>query len=169
MSGKHLDASAIKAATAPDVTASTSASASSELFGSDNFFIGGEGDWLVSKGLDAPTDTTGVQGTDDPQLFKNFRHGSFSYFVPLDDGNYTVTLGFLEPDKAKKIGERVFNVVANGGTKLENFDVLQAAKGKYRTAVGKSFTTEVSNGYLKLDFTPSLSEAVVSNISIRKR
>lgn len=89
-------------------------------------------------------------------MFKNFRRGSFSYFVPLDDGNYTVTLGFLEPDKAKKIGERVF-------------DVLQAAKGKYRTVVGKSFTTQVANRYLKLDFAPCLGEAVVSNISIRKR
>ncbi|TGT72322.1 hypothetical protein EN809_016970 [Mesorhizobium sp. M2E.F.Ca.ET.166.01.1.1] len=88
-------------------------------------------------------DTTEVQGTDDPQLFKNFRRGNFSYFVPLDDGDYMVVLGFLEPDRARKIGERVFDVVANGETKLENFDVLQASRGRYRTAVDKSFTTVV--------------------------
>ncbi|PTM93350.1 glycoside hydrolase family 2 TIM barrel-domain containing protein [Mycoplana dimorpha] len=169
MSGEHPDKLALDDATAPDVTGSTSASSSGELFGSDNFFIGGEGDWLVSKGLDAPLDTTAVQGTDDPQLFKNFRRGTFSYFVPLDDGDYTVTLGFLEPDKAKKIGERVFDVVANGEIELENFDVLKAAKGKYRTAIDESFSTKVADGYLKLDFTPSLGEAVVSNIRIRKR
>jgi beta-galactosidase len=168
-SGEHPLESPINVATDPEVTASTSASASGELFGSDNFFIGGEGDWLISKGLDAPTDTTAVQGTGDPQLFKNFRRGRFSYFIPLDKGDYTVTLGFLEPDKDKKVGERVFDVVANGETKLKNFDILQAAKGKYRTVVDESFTTEVSSGYLKLDFTPSLGEAVVSNIRIGKR
>nr|WP_237684088.1 glycoside hydrolase family 2 TIM barrel-domain containing protein [Pseudaminobacter soli] len=169
MSGELSLESSINVATDPLVTASTSASRSGELFGSDNFFIGGAGDWLVSKGLDAPTDTTPVQGTDDPQLFKNFRRGSFSYFVPLDDGDYMVTLGFLEPDKDKEIGERVFDVAANGETKLENFDVLRVGKGKYRTVVNESFTTKVSNGFLKLDFTPRLGEALVSNIRIRKQ
>jgi hypothetical protein len=145
------------------------AQSSGELFGSDHFFIGGEGDWLVAKALDPPTDTTPARGTDDPELFKNFRRGAFSYFVPLDDGDYTVALGFLEPDKDKQIGERVFDVVANGETKLKNLDVLKAAKGEYRTVVTESFTTQVTNGYLKLDFTPSLGEAVVSNIRIRKQ
>ena len=115
------------------------------------------------------TDATPARGTDDPQLFKNFRRGSFSYFVPLDHGHYAVTLGFLEPDKNTQIGARVFDVVANGETKLENFDVLQAAKGKYRTAVHESFGTDVANGYLRLDFTPRLGDAVVSNIRIRKQ
>ncbi|WP_414476075.1 glycoside hydrolase family 2 TIM barrel-domain containing protein [Microvirga sp. M2] len=161
-------ATAVNVATDPAATGSTSASTAGDLFGSDNFFIGGEGDWLVPKGLGPPTDTTPVQGTNDPQLFKNFRRGSFSYFIPLDDGDYTVELGFLEPDKGKAIGERIFDVVANGETKLENFDVLKAAKGEYRTVVNESFTTGVSHGYLKLDFTPRLGEAVVSNIRIRK-
>jgi beta-galactosidase len=168
MSGGQSVASAINVATGPQTTGSTSASTPGELFGSDNFFIGGKGDWLVSKALSAPMDRTPARGTDGPQLFKNFRRGAFSYFVPLDNGSYTVTLGFLEPDRDKQVGERIFDVAVNGETKFHNFDVLKTA-GAYRTAVTKTFTTEVTNGYVKLDFTPSIGEAVVSNIRIRKQ
>lgn len=64
------------------------------------------------------------------------------------------------------IWNRVFDVVANGEKKLENFDVLAAA-GAYRKAVTRSFTTTVSGGRLELDFKPVRGEAVVSNIAIR--
>ena len=87
------------------------------VFGSDNFFIGGAGDWLVGKSTSSPPDQdrTQVSGTEDPQLYKNYRRGAFSYFVPLADGTYSVTLGFLEPFKGTAVGNRVFDVVANRG------------------------------------------------------
>ena len=136
-------------------------------FGSDNFFIGGAGDWLVEKGTRGVTDPTPVRGTDDVHLFANYRRGAFSYYLPLADGTYEVTLGFLEPDREKAPGHRVFDVVANGETKLAAFDVLQEAE-TYRTATTRTFTVAVAGGRLKLDFVPRRSEAVVSNIMIRK-
>jgi beta-galactosidase len=138
------------------------------VYGSDNFFIGGVGDWLVGKSTSSPPDQdrTKVSGTEDPQLFANYRRGAFSYLVPLADGTYSVTLGFIEPAQATAVGNRVFDVVANGEKKLENFDVLAAA-GAYRKAVTRSFTTTVSGGRLELDFKPVRGEAVVSNIAIR--
>lgn len=136
-------------------------------FGSDNFFIGGEGAWLVPRKSGDAADRTPVSGTADPELFKTYRSGAFSYYVPLADGAYEVTLGFLEPDRYTEVGHRVFDVVANGETKLDNFDVLEAA-GKYRTAVSRTFTVAVSGGHLKLDFVPVRGEAVVSNIMIER-
>lgn len=165
-------------------------SAAGLRFGSDNFFIGGAGDWLVEKGTRGVHDTTPVtmkqglpghsatavganhasSGNDprDADLFNNFRRGSFSYYLPLADGSYVLTLGFLEPDRDRQPGHRVFNVVGNGENLLENLDVLQSA-GAYRTVVTKTFTVQVSGGHLKLDFVPVRGEAVVSNIMVRKQ
>ncbi|KAB0265570.1 glycoside hydrolase family 2 TIM barrel-domain containing protein [Microvirga brassicacearum] len=141
-------------------------SASGELFGSDNFFIGGEGGWLVPKNGDVPEDTTPVRGSDNPALFKNYRSGAFSYYIPLEDGPYTVTLGFLEPDRTTEVRQRLFDVVANGVTQIDNLDVLQAA-GAYRTVVSRTFTTIVSDGHLKLDFVPERGDAIVSNLVVK--
>jgi beta-galactosidase len=137
-------------------------------FGSDNFFTGGEGDWLVEKGTQGVEDRTAVCHTASPDLFKNFRKGHFSYNIPLADGIYLLNLGFLEPDRGTKVGERIFDVVANGSVKLADFDVIKAAVS-YRTASTRTFPVKVSGGYLKLEFIPKQGEAIVSNIMIRKR
>jgi beta-galactosidase len=64
------------------------------------------------------------------------------------------------------VGERVFNVIANGQPLLQNFDVLRTA-GADRTAVTQTFTVPVSGGRLTLDFTPLEGDAIVSYISVR--
>jgi beta-galactosidase len=143
-------------------------SSSGERFGSDNFFIGGDGDWLVEKGTQGVKDRTDVCGTTSPDLFKNFRKGRFSYDIPLSDGRYEVTLGFLEPDRDTKVGDRIFDVLANGEKRLADLDVLSVA-GSYRNAIRRTFSLNVSGGHLKLDFVPSVGVAVVSNIMIRKQ
>jgi len=144
-------------------------SSTGALFGSDNFFIGGAGYYLVEKGTRGVTDTTPVSGTSEPDLYKNYRHGRFAYEVPLEDGDYQVTLGFLELDSITKVGNRVFDVVANGKTELQNFDVLAAIGGKYRTVVTRKFPVTVSGGRLKLDFVSVRGEAVVSNLQIQRQ
>jgi beta-galactosidase len=143
-------------------------SSEGDLFGSDNYFVGGIGDWLVEKGTRGVTDPTPVSGTDDPELYDNFRRGSFSYFVPLQDGAYSVTLGFVEPTKSTAVGNRLFDVVANGQTKIARLDLLKAAGG-YRRAFTTTFPVAVSGGVLKLDFRPIRGEAVVSNIRIKRK
>jgi beta-galactosidase len=193
-------------------------SSSGARFGSDTFFIGGVGDWLVEKGTRGVTDPTPVKiarylwpsvhrtGTNrantsensasptpngdgsspdiakqsgnpaigrpigpdaDAQLFSNFRRGQFSYHIPLADGDYEVTLGFLEPTRTTAVGNRIFDVIVDGVTKLRDFDVLKETGGTYRTAITRTFNTTVSRGHLDLDFMPKRGEAVVSNITIR--
>jgi beta-galactosidase len=88
-------------------TVATTATAAGALLSSDNFFIGGTGAWLVAKGTSGVTDKTAVSGTTDAQLF--------SYDVPLADGAYAVTLGFLEPSSNTSPGHRVFNIATQQG------------------------------------------------------
>jgi beta-galactosidase len=134
-------------------------------FGSDHYFSGGEGVY-IDEGEDArggaPDD---ISNTIDPQLYKYVRQGEFSYDVPLPDGTYEVTLGFLEPNNEREVGERVFSVTANGETLLSDFDILEEAEGT-RRVLTRIFTVEVSGGNLLLEFEPTQGDAVVSTIKV---
>jgi beta-galactosidase len=135
-------------------------------FGSDYFFVGGTGGQTEEGDAEGglPTD---LYGTDDPQLFKYFRRGDFSYELPLADGRYEVTLGFVEPNREAEPGDRIFTVTANGQTLLEQFDIRSEA-GAPRTAITRSFGIDVSGGRLMLDFNADRSEALVSNIAVSR-
>ncbi len=137
-------------------------------FGSENFYIGGSDGWLVEKGTRGVTDWTSVSGTGDLDLFKNYRFGRFSYFIPLENGNYQIKLAFLEPGNITRVGYRIFDVVANGVPKIRNLDVLKEA-GEYRRVITRTFTSQVTDGHLKIDFVPTRGEAVVSNLMIRRQ
>ena len=131
------------------------------LFGSDDFFVGGEPNELEIRSGNPPD----IANTEDPLLYKYFRSGEFRYEIPLASGSYDVTLGFFEAGEDADEGDRIFNVTANGQPALENYDVIAAAGGA-GTAVTATFTAEVTDGILTLEFTPVAGEAVVSNIWI---
>jgi beta-galactosidase len=133
-----------------------------ERFGSDCFFVGGEG-----KGVNAP-DTPNEKRIEvaaaDARLYDSFREGEFSYRVPVPDGRYKVTLRFEEPS-AGAAGERVFDVEVNGKTLLKHFDVFAAAGGKLR-AVDRSFDVKARDGVLNIDFHPIKGQPLVSALAI---
>jgi beta-galactosidase len=86
-------------------------------FGSDNFFLGGRGEKVESGKEEeigpeslAAAGGTAVAGTRDPQLYQHFCSGKFAYDIPLENGRYAVTLGFVEPDPKTETGERVFSI-----------------------------------------------------------
>jgi beta-galactosidase len=161
-----LDANDINIAAGQLETGLTSSTGA--RFGSDNFFVGGEGGWLIERNTRGVSDKTLPSGTKDAELFSNFRHGVFNYDIPASDGDYVITLGFLEPENKTSVGDRVFDVTANGQTKIANLDVLREA-GAYRTAITRTFNASATNGHLTLGFTPIRGEAVVSIIMVRKQ
>lgn len=146
-------------------------SSTGHRYGSDNFFTGGDGTPLKLDGFWGGlfnTVVANVADANDKMLWASVRRGSFSYDVPLANGSYAVTLGFLEPSTTATLGSRVFSVDANGVNQIASLDVLSAA-GAHSTAITRTFNVAVSNGKLKLDFKPSVGEAVVSNIAITKQ
>lgn len=131
-------------------------------FGSDDFFSGGEGSHTradLSGGIPE------FGGTSDPFIFAYFRLGNFGYEIPLADGRYSVTLGFLESDDAIEVGGRVFDVNANGTTVIDDLDVL-AETGAHQTALTRTFPVDVTVGVLMLEFVSNAENAMVSNIRI---
>ncbi len=148
----------------------------SHQYGSDNFFVGGElpvapagyGGYI---GLSGNVLINGLGATTVPEtgrVWDMWREGSaFSYQIPLANGTYRVTLGFLEP-AATAAGARVFNVDANGVNQIANLDIFSAAGAK-NTAIARNFLVTVTNGTLKLDFKGAVGKAIVSNISAVKQ
>lgn len=154
---------------------STDSLLGNHMFGSDNFFVGGELPPAPSSGaigLSGNTAINGLGSTTIPEtgrVWDMWREGSsFSYQIPVANGTYRVTLGFLEPNTSVTAGVRVFNVAANGVNAIPNLDIFSAA-GASRTAITRSFDVTVSNGILQLDFAGVVGKAIVSNISIIKQ
>ena len=62
-------------------------------------------------------------------------------------------------------GKRVFDVKAENKVVLDNFDIFRAAGGK-NVAHDKTFTVEVTDGRLDLDFVSLVNNAKVSAIAV---
>lgn len=150
---------------------STDALLGNHMFGSDNYFVGGELPPLTGRsnvGLSGAIAINGLGSSVIPEtgrVWDMWREGaSFSYRIPVANGSYKVTLGFLEP-AATAANARVFSVAAQGVPVVSNLDIYQAT-GARNTVTARSFNAVVSDGVLTLDFTGSTGKAIVSNISV---
>jgi beta-galactosidase len=145
---------------AGDITGYTSKDGNT--YGSDMYFVGGSAGCINSP--DTPAKARVVVLAGDAPLFDCFRQGEFSYRVPLPDGRYRIALKFQEPT-SNAIGDRLFDVLANESTRLENFDILAAAGARLK-GVERTIDATVNNGMLVLTFRPHRGNAIVSALSI---
>lgn len=129
----------------------------------DNYFING----YLSDHI-APT-----TGSSDPNLFDMERYGHFSYSIPVvATDRYTVILHFVEFYFGPEMpggggsGSRVFKVMCNGKTLLDNFDIYKEA-GSMRV-LKKSFShvQPSEQGKINLTFEPIDNNATVSGIEV---
>jgi hypothetical protein len=136
-----------------------------QLWGADRYFSGGH----LIRPAAPPT-----QGTEDPSLFTWERFGNFSYFIPVADGRYAVTLRFAElrsagtvESKRPDLRERRFDIYCNGVALAREFDILKEA-GAVNFAVQKTFHGLRPNaqGKLVLSFVPVVNYANVHSIEV---
>jgi hypothetical protein len=92
-----------------------------------------------------------VAGTTDDALYQTERYGSFTYNLPVPNGQYTVRLHFAEL-YWNTAGQRVFNVAAEGSPVLTAYDIVK--KVGALTATTESFSVTVTDGVLSLAFAP---------------
>ena len=141
-------------------------------FGSDAFFVGGEPASLIkSHGFAlGPTDPKAaaklLPEASDPDLIASFREGDFRYDIPMENGEYQVTLTFVAPAD-DVVGARIFDVTANGAALFKNLDIAAQAGGVLKP-LQQTFPVTVRDGRLNLGFHPSLGKALVSAISISR-
>ena len=119
---------------------------------------------------------TQIAATTDDVLYLNERSttadkGSYSYDVPLADGNYTVRLHFAEiyhgatGGGAGGTGKRVFSVNFEGGaTEIGSLDLN--ARVAPMTAVVIENVVTVAGGNLDIDFSASVDQPTLAAIEI---
>lgn len=121
----------------------------------------------------ASTKREQVAGTPDPDIFASERYGNFTYAIPVDPRDrYTLILHFVEfyfgptASGTGGAGSRIFRVLCNGNTLLDNFDIYKEAGGLH--ALTKTFyhLQPTAQGKLNITFEPIVNNATVSGIEI---
>ena len=133
----------------------------------------GGSNYLSTEGNTFSADTGGgstystsanISGTDDDQLYQTERYGkSFSYDIPLENGNYQVTLMFAEIYHSEA-GNRVFNVSIEGEQVISNLDIF--AKAGYNAAYNEIHEVNITDGQINIAFTTLIDNAKISAIKI---
>jgi hypothetical protein len=107
-----------------------------------------------------------VTGTPDAALYQEVRSGSsFDFVAPnLVAGSYDVTLDFVEP-VATQSGDRLFDVIVEGATVLEDFDIFAAAGGRL-VAHTETVSVDVLDGELNVTFATETARPVIAAVAV---
>ena len=140
----------------------------------DSGFVASDGKvWVSDEGFyntgNVELALRAVANTDDDTLYQSRRSDyadtvDMSYRAKVPNGSYTVKLHFAEM-LFSAAGKRIFNVAIEGASVLQNFDIM--AEVARDTAVAKSFTINVSDGVVDINFTRGSADVpMVSGIEI---
>jgi len=126
----------------------------------DNYFMNGRLRSQTHPLLDSP----------DPDLFSGERFGHFTYAIPVDPrGTYTLVLHFAEfyfTSAASGINGRLFKVMCNGQTLLDNFDIFKEVGSLHEDTKTFRHQKPSAQGKLNLTFEPIVNNATVSGIEV---
>lgn len=122
-----------------------------DFWAADSNFSGG----TVCSGAPAIANTT------TPALYQTCRYGTFTYTVPVPNGDYDVTLKFAETIRTAA-GQRLFDVTINGVKVLDEYDIFAAAGGRNR-AVDRLFPVSVTGGKIVIQFTSGAADLALVN------
>ena len=114
-------------------------------------------------GGSAATSTLVPSGTSDPALYQSNRWGMSEYRFDVPNGRYQVRLLFAENYWNAFCG-RVFSVSLNGQVVASNLELLR--KAGYNAAYTETYSTDVTGGSLRLQFTANEDNAQVNAIEV---
>jgi hypothetical protein len=114
-----------------------------------------------------------VAGSPDPGLFGVERYGHFTYAIPVDTRDrYTLVLHFAElyfgphASGVGGTGSRIFRVLCNGETLLDDFDIYKEAGSLHVLTKTFYHLKPTAQGKLNLTFEPIVNNATVSGIEV---
>lgn len=116
-----------------------------------------------------------IAGTDFDELYLTERSassnlGDFNYAIPITNGTYTLNLHFAEifhsapGGSSREIGARLFSVSAEQNQILADYDII--ADVGSQTATVKTFTVQVEDEELNLEFTATEDRPKLSGLEI---
>lgn len=134
-----------------------------QIWHPDTYFLGGR---RLSHNLPDAWAT-------DAGLYSSERYGHFSYAIPVDPRDrYTVVLHFAElffgvpGSNLSGPGQRIFRVLCNGSTLLDNFDIAREAGSAHPLTKVFNHIKPTAQGKLNLTFEPIKNYATVSAIEV---
>jgi hypothetical protein len=159
--------------TAGDGTVYEADSANGYFTGGSTFTTGGSG---------TPSDPD-IANTDDDTLYQSERYGDFSYEIPVSEsGTYEVTLQFAEiyqgvssndapdsstpPTDGTNENDRLFDVAIEGQTVVTSYDIYSEVGPL--AASDKTYTVEVTDGTLNVEFSTVNDNAKISAIKVEQ-
>ncbi len=111
----------------------------------------------------------GIKGSQDPTLYQSYRIGRLALDLPLENGLYDLVFKFAEPFETP-VGERVFDVLAQGQVVIPQLDVRLARDGKILSSLARTVTDlKVSDGKLKIGFNAKEGIPVLHALVVRKK
>lgn len=128
----------------------------------------------------ALTPAPAIKNTNDDKLYQTYRGNvgsntppSLTYKLPISTpGKVELRLHFAElywgaPDRGPAgTGQRIFDVIAEGKTVMNNFDITAASGGALSATMVRIGDLEVSDGTLNLEFKGELDYASVAAIEV---
>jgi beta-galactosidase len=107
-----------------------------------------------------------IRGTNDVPLFYSSLEGLQGYKIDVPDGNYELTLGFVEQEVTSEM-ERIFSVKANDKEVIGNLD-LNKQIGEF-TSYQKTFNVVVKNNEgINLIFSATKGKTILSALAVKK-
>lgn len=110
-----------------------------------------------------------IANTDDDVIYRTERWGNMTYNIPVSNGAYKVNLHFAEiyfgVTGGGGAGSRRFHVDVEGTRRLDNYDVFVKAGGAAR-AIQEEIYTQVTDGFLTIQFTGVTDNAKISAIEV---
>jgi len=119
--------------------------------------------------LENPKGTvSSIKGSQDSVLFQSYRSGNINIQQLIDNGSYELIFKFAEP-KEIAVGERVFDVYAQGQLVIDQLDVKLARDGKNKSALVRAVhEIKVTNGLLNIELKALKGQAILSALIVRK-
>lgn len=126
--------------------------------------------WLPDQGFEggdvAERDANlPIANTTDAAVYRTEHYSMDSFSVKIPNGKYTVLLHFAETfEDITGPGQRVFSFNVNGQD-FKDFDVWVKAGGRQRAYV-ETVNVDVTDGTLKIVFTPGVENPEINGIEI---
>lgn len=130
------------------VAIAAGAAAASSSFRADAHYSGGS-----TASTSRAIDVSGVASPAPQSVYQRERSGEFTYTIPglTPGGTYTVRLHFSE-NSVSRVGDRTFDVIVNGSTALNHFDILGTAGAMYRAVIREVTATADDSGRIVVAF-----------------
>jgi hypothetical protein len=102
-----------------------------------------------------------------PQIFRTERYSMSAYEFSLPNGNYTVRLHFAETYTGiAGPGDRVYSFAVQGQKPEKDFDIFKEAGGPYKAIQREYKGVAVTDGKLRITFTPNVQNPAINGIEI---